>query len=117
MNRTIPAKSKEDAIQEFNQQAHDAFTRGSKKEGPQGNGCGSKNGMSGGGSDEFVDTEVYDVFIDDAVAESSYTPGHESKALMREAFNIEYSFIPADDKHLKLLAFVCQIKLTQSMET
>jgi hypothetical protein len=36
MKRTIPAKSKEDAIKEFNQQAHDAFTRGARKEGPQG---------------------------------------------------------------------------------
>jgi hypothetical protein len=38
-------------------------------------------------------------------SESIYTPGHESKALMREAFNVEYSFIPADDKHLKTPAF------------
>ena len=36
MKRSILAKSKEDAIKEFNQQAHDAFTRGAGKEGPQG---------------------------------------------------------------------------------
>ena len=52
-------------------------------------------------SDEFVEVEVDDVFVDDVITESRYTPGHESKSLMREAFPIEYSFIPADDKHLQ----------------
>lgn len=99
MNRTIPAKSKEDAIEQFNQQAHDAFTRGSGREGPQ-YVAGGGNSIHQGGSDEFVETDVVDVFIDDVVVESSYTPGHESNSMMREAFQIEYSFIPADDKHL-----------------
>jgi hypothetical protein len=61
MNRTIAAKSKEDAIKQFNQQAHDAFTRAS--EGPQGNGGG--NGIGGGSSDEVVETDDVDVIIDE----------------------------------------------------
>ena len=97
MHRTIPAKSKEDAIQQFNQQANDTFTRGS--EGPQ-YVAGGGNSIHQGGSDEFVETVVADVFVDDVVVESSYKPGHESKSLMREAIHIDYSFIPADDKHL-----------------
>ena len=39
------------------------------------------------------------------VVESSYKSGHESKSLMREAIHIDYSFIPADDKHLKIPGF------------
>ena len=103
MHRTIPAKSKEDAIKEFNQQANDAFTRGS--EGPQGNGGGS--GYHAGSSDEYIECDVVDVFVDDVVVESSYKPGHEPKSLMREAIHIDYSFIPADDKHLINPSFLC----------
>ena len=68
MHRTIPAKSKEDAIQQFNQQANDAFDRGSSSDAPKKK---LTKVVTQVDSDEFVVTYVEDVFVDDIVVESS----------------------------------------------
>ena len=52
LNKTIPAKSKQDAIAQFNQQAHDAFNRSSG--GPQ-YVAGGASSIHKGGSDDFVE--------------------------------------------------------------
>ena len=62
---------------------------------------GSGNGNHRiGGSDDYINKKLDDIFIDDVVAESSLTAGHESNAMMRKAYPVKYDFIPSDDKYL-----------------
>ena len=62
MHRTIPAKSKEHAIQQFNQQANDTLDRGSSADAPKKKLTKSVTQFD---SDEFVVTFVEGVFVDD----------------------------------------------------
>jgi hypothetical protein len=64
-------------------------------------GSGGGGGRTINGSDEYIETQVDDVFINDVQPASSYTASSESNSMMTRAYLVNYDFNPADDTYFK----------------